>query len=368
MVQVIPQSDPWASIGQAAGKGVSSGLEMLMKEKIKDMTESRKKKAAMGNYEDLIARGFTPNEASLWMQFTEGGKTQLSKEIVDRMQRAKGLEKRGLGIEQPSGEEGGDQPLAAEEEVQVSPDGEEELVFEEQLGRTPKERVAHQEQFDKRSFERNKKYLERQSDILTDMPKKKVSIAQMEGAMNAGDFNSVRNAASELFGQEFLKTGSAQLVNAASKQYLLSSLAGITGRPNQFLERSITKALISPLYKDEANKLILEGIKGIADIEEYGAQEAARIEEKYTKKGREVPRNFQKIVRDKVEKKGREFEKTYAESIRKLLSPKKEKQIKIAKAKQGEKLNIELAQQFINLAKGDKEKAKKLARQHGYKL
>lgn len=133
------------------------------------------------------------------------------------------------------------------------------------------------------------------SSIAEELPKEKLAISQMKGALESGDFNSLRNAVGEITGQEWIKTASAQTVNSAAKQFLMSSLAGLSGRPNQFIEKQITKALISPLYKDAANTLILEGLEGLSDLKGKQIQIAEDLEEKYTSRGREIPRNFQKI-------------------------------------------------------------------------
>ncbi len=109
VVQIVPQSDPYASVGQAAGEGLSTGLQMLVNEKMAAMQAQK-----------LLERGFTPQEAKLWQQFTEGGKTHLAREIVERLQREEGFTKRGLGT--------------PEEGVSVEAD----------LGLTPKEKIGRE--------------------------------------------------------------------------------------------------------------------------------------------------------------------------------------------------------------------------------
>lgn len=113
MVQLIEQRDPLASLGQATGTGLSAGLQMLVNEKMAGMQAQK-----------LLERGFTPKEAQLWQQFTEGGKTFLAKEIVERLQREEGLTRRGIRA-----------PIQEEEEV----------VFEGDIGLTPKERITREE-------------------------------------------------------------------------------------------------------------------------------------------------------------------------------------------------------------------------------
>ena len=321
MVDIIPQTDPLAMLGQQAGAGLSSGLQMLMQQKMEGMQQQKQKAAAMEEYEDLLKRGFSPKEAGLWIQFTEGGKTHLAKEVLERMQREGGLEQRGFPL-RGEAVEGvieeqipGEGSLRAPEEEEV----EEEAVAIREPGLTPKEEAARGLKMEERAFKRNEKYLEKQDEIRSALPSEKIALQQMRGALNAGDFNSRRNLVGDLFGQEWLKTASAQTVNSATKTFLMAALKGMTGRPNQFIEKQITRALISPQYKDEANKLILEGLEGLHRLKKFEADTVADLEEKFTSKGKEIPRNFQSIVNKKVAQKADEFEKKYERSLIKRL-------------------------------------------------
>lgn len=204
----------------------------------------------------------------------------------------------------------------------ISPEKQTDIIEEGEIGLTPKEKVAATEKSKERSFSRNKGYLENISNISKGLAKEKLALQQMKGAMDAGDFNSFKNVIGEMTGLEFLKTASAQVVNSASKQFLISSLGDITGRANVFIEKQITKALISPLYKEEANQLIYEGLEGLHELKKREVEIAQDLEEKYTAKGGEVPRNFQKLVRKELQKEALEFEKRYEKRVKDLLSSK----------------------------------------------
>lgn len=205
----------------------------------------------------------------------------------------------------------------------ISPEKQTDIIEEGEIGLTPKEKVAAREKSKQRSFDLNKPYLEKISNISRGLSKEKLALQQMKGAMDAGDFNSFKNVIGEMTGLEFLKTASAQVVNSASKQFLMSSLEDITGRPNAFIEKEITKALISPLYKEEANQLIYEGLEGLHELKKREVEIAQDLQEKYTAKGGEVPRNFQKLVRKQLQKEALEFEKRYEKRVKDLLSSKK---------------------------------------------
>ena len=215
------------SLGTGFGTGISEGLQQRLEQFHKD-------KEFKAQEQMFIAQGWPEDLAKLGASATIGGQTAIVNQLLEMRQRQPGIFEEGA-IEKGPGFEA--------EEIEV--------------GLTPKEKVTRREKQDQRSFERNKKYLDRISSIAQELPKEKVALAQMKGALEDDNFNSLRNAVAEMTGFEALKSASAQTVNSASKQFLMASLAGLTGRPNQFIERQITKALISPLYHDVANELKL---------------------------------------------------------------------------------------------------------------
>ncbi len=58
VVQVVPQSDPFASVGQAAGEGISEGLQMLINQKVEGMKRERLQ-------ESLKKMGLSPGLADI---------------------------------------------------------------------------------------------------------------------------------------------------------------------------------------------------------------------------------------------------------------------------------------------------------------
>lgn len=365
-VSIINQSSPGSSLGQSLGRGLGSGLQALISQKVEDMQydkmqrrelDQRKRDMdlARDQYQDLVSRGFSPKEAALWTQFTTGGQTELAKQVLDRMAREEDLSNRGfakssrsspiegeeevgIGAEEEKGPSGLESLNVEKEGIEVSPDGKERNVFEDlsveeeaPIGRTPKEKVALQKERDARSFERNKKYLDRLSEKASGLVQEELALSQMRGALDSGDFGGWRNSLGEFLpGKlgESVKNASAQTVNAAAKQYLMSSLKGLTGRPNQFIEQQITKALVNPLYREEANELILQGLEGMAKIGAAEVEIAEELEEKYINAGKEIPRNFQQIVRKKLKAETDKFNSDYEQKVREKLG-KQEKGVKM---------------------------------------
>ena len=249
------------------------------------------------------SRGIDPNKLlSKWEEKAKGPLKARPKEIVDEQ---------------------------IDETETISPEGITETI-EEEIGRTPKEEIAHKEKLQERAYQRNKPYLERLSSMAQDLPKEKLSLQQMKGALDDKDLGSLRNVIAEITGAEWLKSASAQVLNSASKQFLLSSLSGLTGRPNQFLEQQITKALVSPLYRKEANQLIYEGLEGLHDLKVREIEIAEELEQEYIAQGKEPPLNFQKLVRDKLKEEAQAFEKNYEARVKELLSSKDDHVIMIS--------------------------------------
>lgn len=311
------QPSGFASLAGALGEGLGQGIQSSL-ERFHQQKEQKKE------LEALEAKGIPTPLATLISGAPTGAKTEIYKMVLDQMQRG-GIsspmdqisetvemrEKSPVGIDDDLGSE----TFTETEEFDIA-----EPDFKSATqGMTPKERERYKSQYNARSFERNKKYLNRISDIAAEIPKENVALQQMRGALDSGDFGNWNNVLAELTGLEFLKNAAAQTVNAATKQYLMSSLAGLTGRPNQFIERQITMASINPQYRDAANELIYEGMKGLADLKKKEVEIAQKIEGQFARQGKEVPRNFQEIVRKKLEKEAIKFEKKYEKSVRQKL-------------------------------------------------
>ena len=318
MVQVIKRQDRGGEWGEAIG----GGLKMLIKAKMKSNLEKQRLKMEEDAYDDRSAP--TPDQP---FQKEEG-----VFETGPRAQAGQHPE----GVPGQQAEEVDELEDLEDDALQPMPDRGRKYTKREihkmhkvdptlsSQMKASNELIDKQtEQFESRSFERNKKFLEKNSEVLLSMPQEKLAISQMRGALASSDFTSFRNAFAELLPEnvrEAFKTESAQVVNMASKQYLMAALQQMTGRSNQNLQRLITKAHINPLYSDTANLLILDGIEGLANIKENYALKAEDEEARYAAAGREVPRNFQQMIRKQTLKASRKFENEYAKKAVDLLS------------------------------------------------
>ncbi len=305
-----------------------------IRKQLVDAAQKRKEKETEGleglQQNKILRKYFGPEFAELHGALGTGEQTKFFEQVLESHQRGESARKLLGKWEKQAGEPSTSIPEElGEEQIDtteaISPEGITDTFEEvEEVGMTPQETVAKKGKEEERSFQRNKGYLERISDMANELSKEGLALQQMKGALDSGDFNSFRNVIGEMLGAEVLKTASAQVVNSASKQFLLSSLASITGggRPNQFLEKQITKALVSPLYREEANLLIYEGLEGLHNLKRREIEIAQEEENKYTAGGGEVPRNFQQIVRKKIQKEAKAFEKEYEQRVKELLSSK----------------------------------------------
>lgn len=295
-------------LGQALGTGLKQGYDSRMKL----MTELLKKggsgqlrpEEAAQITETLISKGFDPQLAQLYPYLTEGGKTKAGEFGLEEIIR-RNSQPQSEGVVEDFDE--------VREEIPLS------------FKRKPSEEVKRAGEFEKRAYERNKPYFERLSKQSSNLPREKLALTQMKAAIKDDDFNSFRNSIAEMTGLDALKTSTGQVVNSAVKTFLISELGNITGRPNQFIEKQITKAAISPLYKKEANEAIFEGLNLVSQLKEREIQIAEDLEERYLSQGKEIPRTFQKQVKEKLKKESNELEKNYEDYINKLFTSKSKK-------------------------------------------
>lgn len=294
---------------QGAGAGIQNSIQQFFEEKKANREREQMQKA----FTDLNLPpqlGFLPPNIS----------KELLREAHDeqKLSRLLNLLKGGK-----QGEE-----IVEGEEIEETPEGlsEEDILavgaIDPHMARLlQSQRESQQkrsEKLEERSFKRNEPFLKKIDEQMLSQPQMDLAISQMEGALQSGDFGTFRNVIGDLTGLEFLKTASAQVVNAASKEFIMAGLSELTGRPNQWIEQQLAKALINPQYANQANYMILAGLKHLNELRKARGAIALQLEEDYTKKGKEVPRNFQKIVHKKLEPLVKKFEQDYKRELNQL--------------------------------------------------
>jgi hypothetical protein len=176
---------------------------------------------------------------------------------------------------------------------------------------------------EERNYKRNEAFLKDVDSSAKNIHTMGLALKQMRSSLDQGDYSSFQNIAANITGQEWIKTASAQVANTATKEYLMSSLSELTGRPNQFIEQQLTKAAINPEYTEQANRAILEGLDLLYDLRRKKVEFTNQMEEHYTRNGGEVPRNFIKLVNDKLDKYATPQLEKYEKNVKNILNRKK---------------------------------------------
>lgn len=303
VVQVVPQSDPFASVGQAAGEGLSEGLQMLINQKVEGIKRDRIKK-------NLMTMGLSPGIADL--------DPRIAAQVVRQEMAQKGMKDLlGLLEEQPPAVTEEQPPAITEGEGVPPTEGVEPVPKEvpKGLGRLSDEKLViyagqggnvgeiakaellrrsqiqkGEERKEERKGERHarisEKVLIKADEQAAEIPQKTAALESMELAVkerNMGFFS--RDNLAEITGVEGLRSPEGALFLTASKEYFLGSLKRAGARPNQWIERQIQKMLPKVGRTTEANLSVVEALRADLAVEnkrlELTEQLANESEEKY---------------------------------------------------------------------------------------
>lgn len=335
MVMVLEQNNPLAALGQATGQGLSTGLQMLVNEKLADMQAQK-----------LLARGFTPREAQLWEQFTEGGKTHLAKEIVERLQREKGLQERGF---KP-------QEVVAEEEV-------------EEVGLTPKEQVGREEG----RYKTNLPLYQEAQKKVKGQEQEGIAIQRLQELNEGGNLPkglerwNVKFESGELR-LPFLASADAQAFIKTINDFTTKAKDSFGARVTNFELNRFMKRLPQLLNTEDGRRVILRQMELLNQMNNLHDQ--ATLDAFDSRGGvrkldfDQAQRIGEKLIKPQIEELRKEYAKLDSGKLRKEAI--KEKTLK--KVEKGTPLTNEVVDDLLRKSAGDIEKAKELARKMGYEF
>ena len=149
----------------------------------------------------------------------------------------------------------------------------------------------------KSDIKRSDKYLDEINKERDTNQRSKSSLNTIEQALEKKDlsFFSPDNLKSMVgFGRWISPEGA--ILNTASKEFFLSDMERIMGRPNQFLEKILSNALPQLGKSNEANQTIVEFYKNAIDIQEEKINITDRLEDYYRDKMGYVPGNIGRLV------------------------------------------------------------------------
>lgn len=341
---------------------------MLVDRKLEDMQQQKERQATEDQYQELMDKGFTPQEAALWMQFTEGGKSHLAKQIVERQQREGGFERRGLEGNQPrSGLE------VLEDAAEVTPSGKEVEVGETFEGLTPKEKTARQENRYKTNLplfqEAEKKIRGHESEAL--------SIQRLQELNKTGDLPkglqrwNVNFTSGELR-FPFLANADTQAFVKTINDFSTKARDSFGARVTNFELHRFMKRLPTLLNTEEGREVILRQMEIInqintlydqATLDAFDAAGGLRnIDYDQAK------RKGQKQVRPMIDQLKKEFVTLDHKSKKLSKKSQKSETQPLKKVEQGTKLTDDVVDRLLDQSNNDIEQAKKLARQLGYEF
>lgn len=221
---IDPTPTPAQRFGSAIGTGLTSGLEMLAKDRLEKMKHER--------LQSLIS------ELS--------GRPGITGEIEEKTISP------GEGIS--------DEAILA---VSMQ-----DPMMGKLLQGQKEAREKQVERRAKREFERAKPVLARADERAEEITQKESALNLMEDALKEGNvgFLSPDNLA-EITGIEGLRTAKGAQFISSGKEYFLGSLKRAGTRPNQWIEQQIQKMLPKIGRSEKANLTVIEALKSELDIE-----------------------------------------------------------------------------------------------------
>jgi hypothetical protein len=222
-----------------------------------------------------------------------------------------------------------------------------------------------------RAFEsqRSTKYLDKVSDLATNLPERKIAIQTAKAAVQSGEMKPFGgDFVADILNLPQLRTASGAQLATAAKTNLIGSLSQITGgRPNQFIEQQISNAFAKAGQTEQANLAQLNIIEAKLDIDEKLAEATDQLSDEYRQQLGYVPesidRDVRKLVKPFAEQRMKELAYDLREINEKEIGAKKLSELK--KVPNGTPLTLRQAKILVDKY-GDK--AEEVAIKLGYEI
>lgn len=365
MVQIVEQTSPGGNIGQSLGQGISNALQMLVNQKLETLQQDKQRQEAIDQYEGLLKRGFTAKEAALWLQFTEGGKTNLSKEIVERMQREGGFERRGIpptpqtGLELLEGEEG------------ATPSSEPLRLERETL--TPKEKTTREET----RYKTNLPLFQATKKKMRGHESEGISIQRLQelnktGRLPTGLQRLNVNFESGELRFPFLANADTQAFVKTINDFTTKAKESFGARVTNFELNRFMKRLPTLLNTEEGREVILRQMEIVNEINTLYDQATLDTLDRVGGVRKidwdQAQRSGEKKITPMIKKLKKEFVGLESKSSKLQTRNQKEIQQPLKKVAKGTPLTEDVVDKLLDQANGDIDQAKKLARKLGYEF
>lgn len=386
MIQYVDQPDYGSQLGAAIGGSIGSGLELLARQKLEDIRENRdlqRKKdlishqlslksllegeearqnemKAQQDFQELLRLGVDPEDAALYMKFTEGGKTHFAKNLIEQRERQQGLQKRGLEPEEET----------IDFKEKITPK-ETEISFQEDEGLTGKERITREE----KRYDKNLPLFQKEEEKLRGIENEQVALNRLSELNESGNLPkglarlNVDFKSGELR-VPFLANADTQAFVKTVNDFTTKAKESFGARVTNFELNRFMKRLPTLLNTEEGRRVILRQMSILNEINALHAQSLIDV---FENQGGVRKIDFDKaerLAKKKIKPQLETLKKEYSslDSLSKDLPKKKEKTeevIELTKVTPGTPLTKEVVE-VLKEKYPDKEQARKVARQLGY--
>lgn len=173
-----------------------------------------------------------------------------------------------------------------------------------------KERSEVKKDVRRSDIKRSDKYLDSVNEARDSTRRGQTSLASIEEAIARKDlgFFSPDNLKSMAGFDRWISPEGA-ILNTAGKEFFIADLERVTGRPNMFLERILSRAIPQIGKSNEANQTIVEFYKNALDLQEEKIKISDNLEDFYRQNMGYVPGNIGRLVDAQLKPYAQEKEK-----------------------------------------------------------
>lgn len=300
----IGSTDIAGRLGEALGTGLESGYAERVKRQSEQDKQQQKALLDQIKLQRTLASLGIGNEQQMPQGLGNEGQGNISQGLEGLEQQQQDDLPPPPGYKAPQSK-----PISATEEVAA-------YAVDPNIGRAVSSIKTSQEkrfQSDrKRADDLTKDYRKEIHDKRKDLPNKKIALQMIRNAKPGtsytdivGDFLATKT------GFEGFRSGKSAEVGSATKNYLLSDLSRLTGRPNQFIERTLLSAYVSGQRGALKDAIIQLTMESSADLQAKEIEMFDDLSRQYEEKYGYTPSNINQLVEQKM--------KPYAEATEKRL-------------------------------------------------
>lgn len=145
-----------------------------------------------------------------------------------------------------------------------------------------------------------------------------------EGIGKQTPFDTIMGTAARILNLEGLETKTSAQIATGVKETFVSGLKGVSAKGlNQFLEKTLKAALVSPEKFPEVNKIVFESMEAFQEMKRAKSNAFHAIVDRYERQGKRPPKNIRQLVNKEVEREHKNIMDRRAKRIQEILEEKK---------------------------------------------